>query len=72
MAEKRTQMSFTFSGETIAIIEDLKTKFGVETNTAVVKRALALALICANSQRDDHTVTIVGKGENRRDIIVNA
>ncbi|MFZ1965272.1 MAG: hypothetical protein WAU78_17715 [Roseiarcus sp.] len=68
---KRPQLNFAVTGETLDLIEHLKKTFGVDTNTAVLKRALALARVAAGNQRDDHTVTIVGKDDVRRDILLN-
>jgi hypothetical protein len=68
---KRPQLNFGVTGETLDLIEQLKKTFGVDTNTAVLKRALALARVAAGNQRDDHTITIVGKDDVRRDILLN-
>jgi len=68
---KRSQLNFAVSGDTLDLIEDLKKTFGVESNTAVLKRALALARVASGNQRDDHTITIVGKDDVRRDILLN-
>jgi hypothetical protein len=70
-SEKRPQLNFAVTGETLELIEELKKAFGVDTNTAVLKRALAIARLAAGNQRDDHTITIIGKGEVRRDILLN-
>lgn len=69
---KRSQVNFAVSGETLELIEQLKKTFDVESSAAVLKRALALARIAAGNQRDDHTITIVGKDEVRRDILLNS
>lgn len=71
MSDKRPQINFTVNGETLALIEELKEAFGVDTNTAVLRRALAIARLAAKNQREDHTVSIVGKDETRRDIVLN-
>ncbi len=68
---KKPQLNFAVTGETLELIEQLKKEFGVETNTAVLKRALAIARIAAHNQRDDHTISIVGKDDVRRDILLN-
>jgi hypothetical protein len=65
------QINFTVNDETLALLEELKETFGVETNTAVLRRALAIARLAAKNQRDDHTVSIVGKDEVKRDIVLN-
>jgi hypothetical protein len=64
-------MNFVVNDETLELMEQLKKAFGVETNTAVLKRALAIARLAATNQRDDHTVSILGKDEVRRDIVLN-
>ncbi len=71
MPNKKTQVNFTVNGETLELIEQLKEAFGVQTNTAVLRRALAIARLAANNQRDDHTITIVGKDGTHRDIVLN-
>ena len=68
---KRSQLNFAVSGDTLELIEDLKKTFGVDSNTAVLKRALALARVASGNQRDDHTITILGKDDVRRDILLN-
>ena len=68
---KKPQLNFAVTGETLELIEQLKTTFGVDTNTAVLKRALAIARLAAGNQRDDHTITIVGKDEVHRNVILN-
>jgi hypothetical protein len=65
------QINFTVNDETLALLEELKGTFGVETNTAVLRRALAIARLAAKNQRDDHTVSTVGKDDVRRDIVLN-
>lgn len=71
MSTKRPQINFTVNEETLALLEDLKDAFGVDTNTAVLKRALAIARLAAKNQRDDHTVSIIGKDDVKRDIVLN-
>lgn len=71
MSVKKPQLNFAVSGETVEIIEHLKHAFGVDTNAAVLKRALAIARLAANNQRDDHTITLIGKDDVRRDIVLN-
>ena len=68
---KRSQLNFAVSGETLELIEQLKKTFGVDSNTAVLKRALALARVASGNQREDNTITILGKDDVRRDILLN-
>ena len=70
-ATKRSQVNFAVTGETLELIEELKKTFGVDSNTAVLKRALALARVAAGDERDDHTITLLGKDDVRRDILLN-
>jgi hypothetical protein len=71
MSDKRPQINFTVNGDTLALIEELKDAFGVDTNTAVLKRALAIARLAAKNQRDDHTISLIGKDDVKRDIVLN-
>ncbi len=73
MSEKKPkpQINFTVNTDTLAMLEELKEVFGVETNTAVLKRALAIARLAGKNQRDDHTISLVGKDEVKRDIVLN-
>ena len=68
---KRPQINFAVNGETLEIIEELKKVFGVDTNTAVLRRALAIARLAGANQRGDHTITLIGKDDIRRDIVLN-
>lgn len=73
MANKRSlQINFTVNEETLALLEELKKTLGVDTNTAVLRRSLAIVRLAANNQRDDHTISIIGRDEVRRDIVLNA
>ncbi len=72
MSERKPQLNLTVSDETYALLEELKKSFGVESYSAVVKRALALARLAARNQRDDHTISILGKDEVRRDVVLNS
>jgi hypothetical protein len=69
--KNRPQINFTVNAETLALLDELKSTFGVDTNTAVLRKALAIARLAANNQRPDHTVSIIGKDEVRRDIVLN-
>lgn len=71
MAEKRTQITITVNDDTLKLLEQLKKSFAVATNTAALRRALAIARLAAENQREDHTVTLIGKDEKRREIVLN-
>lgn len=71
MSDKKPQINFTVNEETLALLEELKEAFGVETNTAVLRRALAIARLAAKNKRDDNTISILGKDDIKRDIVLN-
>lgn len=54
-----TQLSFVVNDEMLGLIEDLKKRFKVNSNAAVIRRSLALAKVVNDSAADDDTVTIV-------------
>ncbi|HEY2659867.1 MAG TPA: hypothetical protein VGI79_09110 [Caulobacteraceae bacterium] len=57
-----TQTSFQLDDGTAAAIDELKTAFGVSSNTAVIRKAIALARIAAkNGDQADGTITLVDK-----------
>lgn len=72
MTERKTQITFSVNRRTLELIEKLKDAFEVETNTQALKRALAIARIAVENQKDDHTITLIGKDEVRKDIVLNA
>lgn len=56
------QSSFQLDAGTAEAIEELKGVFGVTSNTAVIRRAIALARVASrNSDAEDRTVTLVDK-----------
>lgn len=56
------QTSFQVDPGTAEAIDELKGVFGVTSNTAVIRKAIALARVAArNSHAEDRTVTLVGK-----------
>lgn len=56
------QTSFQVDPGTAEAIEELKSVFGVTSNTAVIRRAIALARVASrNSDAEDKTVTLLGK-----------
>ncbi|MEZ5890376.1 MAG: hypothetical protein R3D52_09045 [Xanthobacteraceae bacterium] len=71
MSEKKPQINFTVNNETLALIEELKGAFGVESNTAVLRRALAIARLAAANRREDGTISLLGKDDVKRDIVLN-
>lgn len=56
------QTSFQVDPGTAEAIDELKSVFGVTTNTAVIRKAIALARVASrNSNPEDKTVTLVDK-----------
>lgn len=64
------QTSFVVDAATAKTIEELKEPFGVKTNAAVIRKALALARIAANKSGPDRTITIVDADEERHKIML--
>lgn len=50
--------SFEVDERTAALIEQLRETFGVKTNAAVIRKALALANVARQHADADHTITI--------------
>ncbi len=50
--------SFEVDDRTLALIARLRETFGVKTNAAVIRKALALANIASQHADADHTITI--------------
>jgi hypothetical protein len=59
------EFTFTVDGYTPAIIHQLQNDFGVDEPVDVFRRALALAWLFAQHQRDDHTITLIGRDEKQ-------
>lgn len=67
--------SFEMNEETLKAIEELKPFFGVKTNAAVLKRALALALVAAENADERRRLTILDRskpGEPKEKIVIMA
>ena len=66
MASANVQTSFQVDPGTAAAIEELKGVFGTTSNTAVIRKAIALARVAArNSDVGDNTVTLVDRAGDR-------
>lgn len=50
--------SFEVDDRTAALIAQLREAFGVKTNAAVIRKALALANVASQHADADHTITI--------------
>jgi hypothetical protein len=62
MAETTTrtqQRSYQATDETARALAELRETFRVPTDSAVVRRALALARVMAQEAGEDHTVTVL-------------
>ena len=55
--------SFSLDERTLSVVRELQGVFGVKTNAAVLRKAIALAKITASKASTDHTVVISGGGE---------
>ncbi len=64
------QITFTVNKQVLATIDQLKEDFNVDTVTAVLRRALALARVAAQNANDDHTITIIDKNNERQKILL--
>jgi transaldolase len=68
----RIQTSFELDEGTADAIDKLKAVFGVTSNTAVIRRAIALSRVAARAaDTADNTVTIVDKDGERFKIPLN-
>ena len=60
MANSTVQTSFQLDSGTAEAIEQLKGVFGVSSNTAVIRKAIALSRVAArNSDAESKTVTLL-------------
>lgn len=60
-----TQTSIQLDPGTAQAIEELKTVFGVKTNAAVIRKAIALSRVAAqNSNTKEHTITLQDQNGN--------
>lgn len=65
------QTSFQLDEGTAQAIEELKKVFNVTSNTAVIRKAVALSRIAArNSNTDDNTITLLDKDETPTKIML--
>jgi hypothetical protein len=55
--------TFEMDERTLTAVRELQAVFGVKTNAAVLRKAIALAKIAASKASTDHTVTISGRDE---------
>jgi acetolactate synthase small subunit len=64
------QTSFVVDEKTEKALEDLKETFGVSTNAAVIRRALALAKVAAENADSEHTITILDKSKREQKVLL--
>ena len=65
------QISFVVNDQVLKTLEELKQTFGVTTNAAVVRKALALARVAAQNAGQDHTVTIVDRNNKSHKVMLS-
>jgi hypothetical protein len=63
MAQK-PQTSFEIDDKTANALETLKSVYGVSSNAAVLKRALAIALVASKQADPDHNIHFLRKAED--------
>jgi hypothetical protein len=57
--------SFDVDERTAALIEQLRTTFGVKTNAAVIRKALALANVASQHANSDNTITLASTDDGK-------
>jgi len=65
------QKSYQTDERTERLLSELREGFGVTTDSAVIRRALALASVMVRNAAEDHTVTVVGSNNQPTKIILN-
>jgi hypothetical protein len=56
--------SFDVDEQTVELLAKLQKRFGVDTNAAVIRKALALANIASDHAEPDNTITISGEANH--------
>jgi hypothetical protein len=65
------QTSFEIDEKTAAALDSLKEVYGVNSNAAVLKRALAIALIASKHADEDHNIHFVKKeGGEKKEVVL--
>lgn len=57
--------TFEVDDHTAALIAQLRSTFGVSTNAAVIRKALALANVASQHANSDNTITIAPSDDGR-------
>jgi hypothetical protein len=65
------QKSYQADDQTDELLGELREGFGVATDSAVIRRALALARVIVRNADDDHTITVIGRDKQPKQIILN-
>ena len=64
------QTSFELDANTLRALEELKQFFGVKSNASVIRRALALAEVAAESADERKQLTIIDKQDNKEKVVL--
>jgi hypothetical protein len=65
------QKSYQTDERTEKLLDELREGFGVTTDSAVIRRALALASVVVRNADEDHTITLIGANNQPTKIILN-
>jgi hypothetical protein len=66
------QRSYQATDETPQVLCELRAAFKVTSDSAVIRRALALARLIAREAKDDHTIIIERKDGTRVQLMLDA
>lgn len=66
----RQQVTFVLNSQTAGALAALKNTFGVKTNAAAVRKALALARVVSENASDNNTITIVGRDNKKKEVLL--
>jgi len=66
-----SQTSFDIDAKTAEALDNLKKTFGVSSNAAVVRRALALALLASKYADEEHNIHLLkGEDNTEQEVVV--
>jgi hypothetical protein len=66
------QRSYQATDETAQVLNELKAAFRLNSDSAVIRRALGLARLIAREAKDDHTISIERKDGTRVKLLLDA
>lgn len=73
MSEAATrQRSYQANDETPQALNELRVAFRLNSDSAVIRRALALARVIAREAKDDHTIIIERRDGTKAQILLDA